>query len=130
MIFMGDSFQLEPVGKNPHIFNWEKAYPNLFLEHNKYELTEVKRYDGSLLNIATQIRTNKKSVFKNPNNSDLTMVSKFGKSLVEDMENNVFSYVVLTSTNKRRVAYNTKMREHLLKDEPDFNPETIYDGEV
>lgn len=130
MIFMGDSFQLEPVGKNPHIFNWEKAFPSLFLEHNKYELTEVKRYDGSLLNIATQIRTNKKSVFKNPNNSDLTIVSKFGKSLVEDMENNVFSYVVLTSTNKRRVAYNTKMREHLLKDEPDFNPETIYDGEV
>lgn len=129
MIFMGDSFQLEPVGRNPNIFNWEKAYSSIFLEHNKYELTEVKRYDGTLLNIATQIRTNKKSVFKDPKNSDLTIVSKFGSSLVEDMESNN-DYVVLTSTNKRRVAYNTKIREFLLKDEPDFNPDTIYNQEV
>ena len=129
MIFMGDSFQLEPVGRNPNIFNWDKAYSSIFLKHNKYELTEVKRYDGALLNIATQIRTNKKSVFKQPENSDLTIVSKFGSSLVEDMESNN-DYVVLTSTNKRRVAYNTKIREFLLKDEPDFNPDTIYNQET
>lgn len=114
LIFMGDSFQLEPVGENPYIFEWEKRYPDDFLAHNKYELTEVKRYDGSLLKIATDMRINKKAAFHQPDESDLSLVDRFSKNLAKDIaENN--NYVVLTSTNERRVKYNDKIRAHRFK---------------
>ena len=115
LIFMGDSFQLEPVGEDPKIFLWEKSYPVHFKAENKYELTEVKRYDGSLLHIATQIRTNKVSKFQNPTDSDLIAVEKFNKELATDIKNNN-SYVVLTSTNKRRVLYNNRIRAYKYND--------------
>lgn len=115
MIFMGDSFQLEPVGENPFIFNWENSYPESFFANNKYELTEVKRYDGSLLKIATEMRINKMPIFKQPENSDLTRVLKFSKKLAQDI-NNDSNYVVLTSTNERRVLYNEKIRSYKFKD--------------
>ena len=118
IIFMGDSFQLEPVGEDPKIFSWEKSYPEYFLPHNKYELTEVKRYDGSLLKIATDIRTCKRPRFKQPEQSDLTQVPKFSKSLAQDIKSDG-NYVVLTSTNERRVQYNEKIRAYL------FNNKTI-----
>lgn len=129
IIFLGDSFQLEPVGYNPHIFNWEKSYPDHFLSHNKYELTEVQRYTGSILHIATQLRTHKIAGFCQPDESDVTIVKKFGQTLVNDMSNNN-NYVVLTSTNKRRVAYNTKIREFIFKDKTNFDPELVYDKDV
>lgn len=115
MIFMGDSFQLEPVGENPFIFNWEKSYPNSFFVYNRYELTEVKRYDGSLLKIATEMRINKQPKFQQPENSDLTSVKKFSKALAKDISNDG-NYVVLTSTNERRVVYNEKIRAYKFKD--------------
>lgn len=114
IIFMGDSFQLEPVGDNPHIFEWENSYPEHFLPENRYELTEVKRYDGSLLKIATEMRINKKAAFVQPEDSDLSTVAKFSKSLVQDI-NNKNSYVVLTSTNNRRILYNKKIRSYIFK---------------
>lgn len=115
VIFMGDSFQLEPVGDDPKIFSWENSYPDSFLPHNKYELTEVKRYDGSLLKIATDIRTCKKARFSQPEQSDLTMVPKFSKSLAQDIKADG-NYVVLTSTNERRIQYNEKIRSYLFND--------------
>ena len=124
LIFMGDSFQLEPVGENPFIFNWEKSYPGDFLEHNKYELTEVKRYDGSLLKIATEMRINKIPRFKQPEDSDLSMVTKFTNALAKDISNGE-NYVVLTSTNERRVKYNTQIRSYLFKDrEVDYHAQS------
>jgi ATP-dependent exoDNAse (exonuclease V) alpha subunit len=114
IIFMGDSFQLEPVGDNPHIFEWENSYPEHFLPENRYELTEVKRYDGSLLKIATEMRINKKAAFEQPDQSDLTSVEKFSKSLANDI-NKKNSYVVLTSTNSRRILYNKKIRSYIFK---------------
>ena len=117
VIFMGDSFQLEPVGINPKIFEWERSekYSEHFLPHNRYELTEVKRYDGSLLKIATQLRQNKKPKFQLEANSDLSVLSKFSTSLVKDIkEKNKF--IVLTSTNKKRVAYNHNIRAYKYKD--------------
>jgi ATP-dependent exoDNAse (exonuclease V) alpha subunit len=115
MIFMGDSFQLEPVGENPFIFNWENSYPESFFVHNRYELTEVKRYDGSLLKIATEMRINKKPQFQQPEDSDLSRVKKFSKCLAQDISNDA-NYVVLTSTNERRVMYNEKIRAYKFRD--------------
>jgi len=112
LIFIGDSFQLEPVGENPNIFNWEKVNPSVFKLENKYELTEVKRYDGSLLKIATEMRINKKSEFKLEVESDLLIVKKFSSALAKDIIKNN-NYVVLTSTNERRMLYNKKIRSYL-----------------
>ena len=112
LIFIGDSFQLEPVGENPNIFTWEKINPSVFKPENKYELTEVKRYDGSLLKIATEMRINKKSQFKLEVESDLLIVKKFSSALAKDIIKNN-NYVVLTSTNERRMLYNKKIRSYL-----------------
>jgi len=115
IIFMGDSFQLEPVGENPFIFKWEKSNPDIFLKENRCQLKEVKRYDGSLLKIATEIRVNKKAIFNNPAVSDLTVVKKFSKNLAKDI-NNKSNYVVITSTNRKRVEYNEKIRAYSFRD--------------
>ncbi len=112
IIFMGDSFQLEPVGEDPHIFNWENSFPEVFKPEWRYELTEVKRYDGSLLKIATEMRINKKPLFSQPDNSDLSFVPKFSSKLAKDIKAQS-NYVVLTSTNQRRVLYNKKIRSFL-----------------
>ena len=87
----------------------------MFFDYNKYELTEVKRYDGSLLKIATEMRINKKPAFKQPVNSDLSIVPKFSKCLATDIKNDN-DYVVLTSTNERRVKYNESIRAFKFKD--------------
>lgn len=114
IIFMGDSFQLEPVGENPFIFDWENSYPEDFLVENKYELTEVKRYDGNLLKIATEMRTSKEPAFDAIDNDDLIIADKFTTSLIKDIKS-ASSYVVLTSTNAKRVTYNRKIRSARFK---------------
>ncbi len=109
IIFLGDSFQLEPIGENPQIFLWEKSYPEVFLPHNRHELTEVKRYDGSLLKIATEMRMTGKPEFVMPENSDLIISPRFSQSLGEDIKGNK-SYVILTATNDKRIEYNMMVR--------------------
>lgn len=114
IIFMGDSFQLEPVGVNPHIFDWENSYPEEFKPENRYELTEVKRYDGNLLKIATEMRTSKEASFTAIDGDDLTIIPKFSTSLMRDIRA-ASNYVVLTSTNKKRIRYNRKIRSARFK---------------
>lgn len=116
VIFLGDSFQLEPVGKNPEIFKWENLEYDDFKIENRYNLSEVKRYDGTLLNIATQLRNNLKPEIVYETKPEFRIVPKFSKSLARDIkdENN---YVVLTSTNRKRVAYNYKIRAYKYSDD-------------
>ncbi len=116
IIFMGDSFQLEPIGTDPKLFSWEKADPENFLPHNRFELTEVLRYDGTLLKIATELRENKSTNITMPEESDLQIVDCFTKRLGNDIRKNN-SYVVLTATNRTRVEYNAKIRRFRYKDE-------------
>lgn len=111
IIFMGDSFQLEPVGENPCIFKWEEIEPDHFFEHNKYELTEVRRYDGDLLKLATEMRERKEATFTQIETDEFTEVNKFSKNLIKDLVNNR-NFIVLTSTNSNRIMYNTKLREY------------------
>lgn len=121
IIFLGDSFQLPPVGENPNIFNWEKSmiYRKHFKAKNKIELTEVMRYDGVLLNVATEMRTHKKAQYTDPKSDLITVVPKFSSELVKDVKANG-KYIVLTSTNKMRVKYNKAIRalKHGSKDLP------------
>ncbi len=114
IIFMGDSFQLEPVGEDPKLFEWEKSFPDDFFEYNRTELTEVKRYDGVLLKVATEIRTHKKPIIENPNSPELSFLNKFSSRLAKDINENG-SYAVITSTNRERVKYNKSIREYRYK---------------
>lgn len=109
VIFMGDSHQLPPVAEDPHIFAWEKSYPDSFKPENKYELTQVRRYDGNLLKIATEMRTTKTTSFTKIDNDDLVITDKFSKQLIKDIKS-AASYIVITSTNAKRVKYNEKIR--------------------
>jgi len=118
LIIIGDSFQLEPVGKDPFLFKWNLIKPEIFKKENFHELNEVKRYDGDLLTIATSLRTNNKPEIKLPASGDLTIVSKFSKQLSKDIKENS-SYVVITSTNATRVDYNKKIREYRYKLDPE-----------
>lgn len=111
IIFMGDSYQLEPVGKNPHIFKWENSYPEFFKDYNRYELTEVRRYDGDLLKIATDLRSRKDSSFKKFETDEFNEVMKFSTNLVKDLTTGK-NFVVITSTNSARVMYNKKLRQY------------------
>lgn len=106
IIFMGDSFQLEPVGKDPHLFSWNHKE---FNPKYQYELTEVKRYDGDLLKIATELRTKKECHFQAIDSDDLVILNKFSKQMINDFKNNE-SAIVLTSTNQTRITYNEKIR--------------------
>jgi ATP-dependent exoDNAse (exonuclease V) alpha subunit len=115
IIFIGDSFQLEPVGDDPHLFKWEMVEPIYFKPENRFELNEVKRYDGDLLKIATELRSNPDNktnsivTINGLNTPDLISEKKFTNALLKDIKNNS-SYVVLTSTNQKRVDYNQKIR--------------------
>jgi hypothetical protein len=124
IIFMGDIFQLEPVGENPKLFEWEniplktlyseKTEEQLrvpvFFEKNKHELTEVKRYDGPLLKIATDIRTYQKPVYNEIDTNDLRELPKFSSVLPKLIAADG-NYMIITSTNKQRIYYNNEVRK-------------------
>lgn len=114
LIFIGDDFQLEPVGKDPKIFSWEKSNPN-FIEHWKIKLEEVKRNDGTILKIATHLRKCKYPEIYNINNEEFTIVNDFTKKLATDILTND-EYIVLVSNNKDRVKYNRRIRNFRFKD--------------
>ena len=136
IIFMGDVFQLEPVGDNPEIFNWENVPVNklylpktedelkvpVFFEHNKHELREVKRYDGTLLKIATDMRNYQKPVYNEIETNDLrevpTFTSILPKLIIKDAD-----YMIITSTNKRRLYYNSEVRSFKFSKQPELNLE-------
>lgn len=115
LIFIGDDFQLEPVGKDPKIFSWEKSNPN-FQEHWKIKLEEVKRNDGTILKIATHLRQCKYPEIFNINNEEFTIVADFTKELANDILTNG-EYIVLVSNNKDRVKYNNRIRKFRFKQE-------------
>jgi hypothetical protein len=109
VIFSGDVFQLEPVGDNPMIFEWEKNAKYDFKKENKFELTKVQRYNGILLKVATHIRTVEQAEAFHFKNNEINIVKNFNIKLKNDILNSS-NYVVLTATNSKRVIYNNKIR--------------------
>jgi exodeoxyribonuclease-5 len=119
LIFIGDDFQLEPVGTDPKIFNWEKSlseYPNQFFDYWKIKLNEVKRNDGCILQIATHLRECKYPEISNPNNEEFSVVSDFTKCLATNIKENG-DYIILVSTNSNRLKYNQRIRDFRFKAE-------------
>lgn len=109
IVFVGDDFQLPPVGKDPGLFKWDESeYGRYFKSENKYHLSEVKRYVGDILLFSNYIRDNSKIPVKNK--SDIRFVDKFGKALYNDVVNDD-NYVVIVSTNRERMFYNSQIRK-------------------
>jgi energy-coupling factor transporter ATP-binding protein EcfA2 len=117
IIFMGDNFQLEPVGKDPKIFAWEKNNPNFKAEW-KHTLTEVKRNDGAILKAATHLRNCQNPILLDQQDPTLGIYTKFSPDLIQNVLAND-SYIVLTSTNKKRLEYNRLIRDLRMKELPE-----------
>jgi hypothetical protein len=108
LIFLGDDFQLPPVGKDPLLFNWEQSeFP--FNKNWRFKMTEVVRNQGSILKVATHLRNNSGAQILNIDNQDFSIVPRFTNELVMDIQNDQ-SCVVLVPTNKLRVQFNNILR--------------------
>ena len=128
LIFMGDDFQLEPVGSDPHIFKWEKgpsSASQLFKSHWKFKLNEVKRNDGTILAVATHLRNTTKCSILGYDNEDFQIVPRFSSNLPLDISHDS-NFVVLVSTNKRRMKYNEQIRKAKFEED---SAEVITSGE-
>jgi len=127
IIFLGDNFQLPPVGDNPEIFKWDKSnYSHHFKEHNKHILTEVVRYDGEILRIATEIRTKQSLNFSYIKSEDFVIKSKFS-SHIATCVNNFENFIIICATNKQRLFYNNGIRKFKYKE---LAKEPINEGET
>lgn len=125
-IFIGDSFQLEPIDEDPQLFSWNKEE---FNKEDQYQLTEVKRQEkGSILSLATFIRTVEKALLPNTSeggfhklNNKKEMVALWQKDIQagEDI-------ILITSTNPARLKYNKLARVAKWKAKA---KNTINDGE-
>jgi tRNA A37 threonylcarbamoyladenosine biosynthesis protein TsaE len=108
LIFLGDDFQLEPVGKDPKLFNWEMSSSN-FNPDWKIKLNEVKRTEGNILTVCTHLRNNTGVQILNMDTEDFSIVERFSQELPLDIAHDKY-YVVLVSTNKTRIQYNRHIR--------------------
>jgi len=110
IIFLGDDFQLEPVGKDPKLFKWEESAPD-FNKNYRFKLNEVMRNEGAILEVATHLRTCKKGVeILNRDTQDFKITRIFSHELALDIRDDR-DFVVLVSTNKTRINYNKRIRQ-------------------
>jgi len=112
LVFMGDSFQLEPVGVD--------ADPKLFqggvsqVANSQSQLTEVKRQslDSNILKVATLVRTDNKGYVPEQSMSDFKISkskSEFVKDFREAIRNNE-NAVAIVATNQERLIMNDNAR--------------------
>ncbi|MDR3589055.1 MAG: AAA family ATPase [Negativicutes bacterium] len=103
VIFIGDSFQLEPVGDDPQL-----------LKNKDAELTEVKRQNAGskILVLATAMRNIRKAIIPNKSLDDVVILSPdqaeqaFLQS-VRAAEDGVY----IVGTNRSRLGLNVKARQ-------------------
>lgn len=108
LIFLGDDFQLEPVGKDPKLFSWEQSdFP--FDSNWRVKLNEVMRNEGSILEVATHLRNNVGVQVLNKDQADFKLVNQFTSELPLDISHSK-DFVVLVPTNRLRLDYNRHIR--------------------
>lgn len=111
LIFMGDGFQLEPVGENPGLFTGNVAQ----VKDNQTELTEVKRQalDSDILSVATLARTDNKAYVPSESTEDFKVVNtkrEFLDDFTNSVKNNEDS-VAIVATNNERIFLNNMARK-------------------
>jgi hypothetical protein len=114
-----DDFQLEPVGVDPYLFEWEKKN-RLFNPKYKIKLNEVKRNDGVILKIATHLRGCKSPEILHTENPDFKIVNRFTSQLPLNIRDDD-DYMVLCSTNNKRLQYNKHIRKERFKEQSPFH---------
>ncbi len=126
LIFMGDGFQLEPVGEDSGLF----ADKIEQIGSNKSELTEVRRqaFDSNVLKLATLMRTDNKAYVPTTSVEDVK-VSKSRDEFINDFKQSIKNnedVIMIVATNNERLAMNTVARMEK------FGPKrkVINDGEV
>lgn len=120
VLFAGDHYQLRPVG--------EVKLSRSFKTDKVYKLTEVVRHTGPILDLATQVRSNKvTSFFREGKTADSEVVVHFSNEakkkrwLKELKEGDPDKTVMLVFTNANRRSFNTLARTTLFgEDAPRF----------
>jgi alkylated DNA repair dioxygenase AlkB len=111
LIFMGDSYQLQPVGEDSGLFQGKVQE----VKNDKTELTEVKRQslDSSILKVATVIRNDKKSYVPTESTEDFK-VTRSKNEFVENFKQAVKAnedVAMIVATNNERLLMNKLARE-------------------
>ena len=111
IIFMGDGFQLEPVGTDAGLFTGKVSE----IGNNKTELTEVKRQalDSNVLSVATLMRIDNKAYIPDKSIDDFTVTpskNDFVNNFKASIKNNEDS-VMIVATNAERIAMNKIARQ-------------------
>lgn len=114
IIFIGDDFQLEPVGKDPKMFTPE--FIQKYFNDNYHKLNEVKRNDNTILKISNHLRLRDTPYILDINDKHFERVKNFSDDLGDQIENNS-NYVILVSTNKIRIQWNNFIRKHRFKED-------------
>ena len=114
VIKIGDGFQLEPVGDDPHV-----------LRNPNYEMKNVQRHDGVILDYVTKLREIKKSCIPNKSNAevDVLLIEKVGEKWLKDIKKNNDS-VFIVAKNQTRVALNKLARIHRFGENPNILEKT------
>ena len=76
----------------------------------KFKLNEVRRNEGTILEVATHLRNCKGVEILNRDTQDFKITRIFSQELGLDIRDDR-SFVVLVSTNRTRMAYNKKIRQ-------------------
>lgn len=110
IVFMGDSFQLEPVGQDSKLF----AGGVTEVANSQSQLTEVKRQslDSNILKVATLVRTDNKGYVPEQSMDDFKISkskSEFIKDFREAIKNNE-NAVAIVATNNERLIMNDAAR--------------------
>jgi hypothetical protein len=111
IIFMGDSFQLEPVGEDSGLFKGKVREVN----DSKSELTEVKRQslDSDILKVATVIRNDKVAYVPETSTKDFKITNsknEFIQNFKQSVKNNE-DVAMIVATNAERILMNKLARE-------------------
>ena len=111
VIFMGDSFQLEPIGKDPGLFTGGVVQ----VKNNRTELTEVKRQslDSDILKLATLIRTDKVAYVPSESSKDVIVTSSkdtFTENFKKDIRSGK-DVAMIVATNQERINMNKIARD-------------------
>ena len=104
IVFLGDIFQLEQIGKQSPVFT----------DLPKSELKEVKRQDNSILMLATYIRNNNANVYTETDDIKVLSKGEALTSIVTDLQNpETEDTVFIVATNKTRNNLNSAIRQRL-----------------
>lgn len=127
IIFLGDGFQLPPVGNNPDLFN------STMFGDNKVEMTKVMRTASSnLLDFATYLRSVKKhtkidDAINDIQDSNLSVAKSRGEALsdVVAMNKRGDNVTYITFTNANRINANKLIRAGLGKNNVIYPDDTL-----